>query len=91
MTPHTGMTKKIMENIDPHDTMVLIDTVIVINVTALDQLIGFQRYESQSPSRYRNSSRNHYNLSRSPSRFRFVDVRPRCNNEYPRTNPSYAA
>ena len=39
MIPHTGVTLGIMENIDPHDTMIPIDIIKFINGSALDRLI----------------------------------------------------
>ena len=39
MIPHTGMTREIIENIYPHDTMTPIEIVMVINGTAIDRLI----------------------------------------------------
>ena len=40
----------------------------------------------QSRSRFRDSSRNRFDRSRSPSRSSFGDKRPRWSNEYPRMN-----
>ena len=48
----------------------------------------FYRYRSRSQNQFRNSSRNRFDCSRSLSRFRFGDRRPRRNNGYSRTNTS---
>ena len=39
MIPQTGVTQEIVESVDSHDTMALIDITKAINVTALDQLV----------------------------------------------------
>ena len=40
MIPHTGVTREIMENIDPHDTMACRDILKAINVTTRARLFN---------------------------------------------------
>ena len=85
---YIGMTQETIETIEPNDTMIPNDILKIISEIAHDQLIASIYTSPEDQSRFRNNSRNCFDLSHSPSRSRFGGRPPRWNNEYPRTNPS---